>query len=79
MADIKGLIDQVLGVAKTLSPLIPALGNGVALGEKVIDLIGDLRSDAPDERTADQMDQERNELAAKVRAKAQDTSNRLRG
>jgi hypothetical protein len=79
MADISSLIDSVLGVAKKLSPLIPTLSNGVALGEKVIDLIDDLKSDAPDQRTAAQMDADREALSDRVKAKAAKTSDRLRG
>lgn len=77
--DTKGLIDSVLGVAKKLGPMIPGLSNGIALGEKVIDIIDDLKSDAPDDRTAAQMDADRAALAEKVKAKAAATSNRLRG
>lgn len=78
MADIRALLDKALDMAKLASPLIPVLGTGAAIGEKIIDLIDSFGEDIPIDKQAEAQ-AARAELAAKVRAKAQDTSSRLRG
>ena len=78
MPDFSKLIDSALSLAKAASPLIPALGAGAALGEKIIGIIDDLGDDIPQDKQAEAQ-AARAELAAKVKAKAAATSARLRG
>jgi hypothetical protein len=79
MADIKKLIESALSMAKMAAPLIPVLGSGVAIGEKIMGIIDDLSDDVPDARTQEAMQKDRAMLAEAVKAKAAATSDRLRG
>ena len=77
--DIKSLISGVLSVAKMAGNVIPGLGAGAALGEKIIGIIDDLSDQAPDARTQQEMQVARKALSTAVEAKAKATSARLRG
>lgn len=78
MADIRDLIDKAIDLAKTVAPLVPTVGAAAGVAEKVVDIIDSLGDDIPvDQQEAAQT--ARRELADAVRAKAQATSDRLRG
>lgn len=82
MADTQDLIANILAAAKTAAAIIPGLqGVGVAIGvgEKLIGILDDLTSEAPDTRTQAEMQAARRELAAAVSAKAERTADRFDG
>jgi hypothetical protein len=51
----------------------------VGVASKLNDIIGDLTSSAPDNRTQEEMQKTRKELAAAVSAKAERTADRFDG
>lgn len=78
MASISELIDRAIELAKAAAPLVPALGAGALIAEKVVDIIDGLGDEIPaDKQTEAQA--ARALLADAVRAKAAATSDRLRG
>ncbi len=76
--DISKLIDQAISLAKMAAPLVPALGAGAAIAEKIEGIIDDLGSDIPIDKQAEAQ-QARADLAAAVKAKVARTSARARG
>ncbi len=78
MANISDLLDEAIALAKMAAPLLPALGAGAAIGEKIIDLIDSFDDDIPVDQQAEAQ-AARAELADAVRAKAAATSARSRG
>jgi hypothetical protein len=77
--NISNLIDQAIALAKAAAPMVPTLGAGAAIAEKIVGIIDDLTDDAPDTRTQQEMQEQRAILAEAVKAKARATSDRLRG
>lgn len=76
--DISKLVDSAINLAKMLSPLMPVLGAGASIAEKVGQIFDDLREEAtPDQQ--EQMQAERKVLIEAVTAKAKAESAALRG
>ena len=78
MASISDLIDKAIELAKAAAPLVPALGAGAEIAEKITGIIDDLGDDIPQDKQ-EEAQQARAKLADAVRAKAAATSDRLRG
>ena len=76
--DISKLIDQALGLARALAPVIPILGTGAAIVEKVEGIFTDLHEEATVAQQND-MIVERATLRAAVTAKARAEAAALRG
>lgn len=76
--DISKLIDQAIALAKMAAPLVPALGAGAAIAEKITGIIDDLGDDIPADKQPEAQ-AARAVLADAVRDKALSTSARLRG
>lgn len=75
---VRVLIDQAIELAKALSPMIPALGTGVAIAENLEKIFDSLQDHATvDQQSA--MQTERAEIQARVTAKAKAESAALRG
>lgn len=89
ISNIVDSIQSVLAAARNITAAIPGfqgisgmIGTAEAvteIGEKMIGVIDDLTSKAPDARTQEEMQQTRAELAAAVSAKAERTADRLEG
>ena len=79
--DIRAIVNKVLTLADSVNDFLPASGltqKGIDLARKVDDLIGTLGADIPLDQQAEAQ-AARAQLAAKVKAKAAATSDRLRG
>jgi uncharacterized protein YjgD (DUF1641 family) len=78
---IQDLIDNVLKAARVATKIIPGTADDAIVGvaSKLNDIIGDLTSSAPDNRTQEEMQKTRKELAAAVSAKAERTADRFDG
>lgn len=82
MANIANVIENVLRTAQQVSAMIPGASAAsplLGVGAKLADILGDLTSEAPDNRTQEEMQAARRELAARVSAKAEATADRLEG
>lgn len=89
ITNIVDTIQHVMEAARKVTAAIPGLqgisgmiGTAEAMteiGEKMIGVIDDLTSKAPDQRTQEEMQQTRAELAAAVSAKAVRIADRLDG
>ena len=80
--DTKTLIEQLLAAAKTASSVIPGLqgvGAAITIGEKLVDVVGDLTHLTRDDRTQADIQATRRTLAAAVKAKAERTADRFDG
>lgn len=79
---IAEVIEDVLATAKKVTDAIPGLSSIsplIGVGEKFIGIIDDLTDSAPDNRTQQEMQQTRKELAAAVSARANALADRLDG
>jgi hypothetical protein len=82
--NLQALIGQVTALARTAAAVIPGeqlVGSAIGIGEKIIEVIDDLKQHVPADDTAllHDMNVARGELAKAVSAKADATSSRLRG
>lgn len=77
MPGIQSLIDSVLNAARSATTLIPTVSVAIGIGEKLVGIIDDLTSSAPDTRTQEEMQTARAALAAAVSAKAERTADRF--
>lgn len=77
MPGIQSLIDSVLNAARSATTLIPTFSAAIGIGEKLVGIIDDLTSSAPDTRTQVEMQTARAALAAAVSAKAERTADRF--
>lgn len=79
--DIKALFDKALTLADSVNDYLPGSGltqGAIDLAKKADDLIGSFGKDIPLDKQAEAQ-AVRAQLAAKVKAKAAATSDRLRG
>lgn len=76
--DVGKLLDQLIAAAKTLSPMIPALGMGAEIAEKIADIFDNLKEDIPLDRQAEAQ-AARAELAQRVIDKVDAEAAALRG
>lgn len=76
--DTSKLIDQAIALAKMAAPLIPALGAGAAIAEKIEGIIDDLGEEIPLDKQGEAQ-AARAQLAAAVKAKVAATTKRMRG
>jgi hypothetical protein len=75
---VSGLVDQAIALARSLAPLIPVLGTGADIAEKVDNIFDDLKAHA-DPSQQDEMQVERAALRQRVIAKANAEAAALRG
>ncbi len=76
--DARELIDEVIRLAKEVAPLVPILGQGAAIAEKITTIFDDLAEDATVGQQ-DEMREERKTLAFAVTMKARAEAAALRG
>lgn len=76
--DIRSAIDAAIELAKAGATVFPTLGNGAALAEKVLDILDDLKSEAPS-GTREEIEAAHQALYDEMIAKGHDLSARLRG
>lgn len=78
--DMETLARQAIALAKTASVVLPPLGTGAALAEKVLDIVDGIRNEGgqSNETTAD-LEAAHEELYSAMTAKGHALSDRLRG
>jgi hypothetical protein len=79
--DIRDLVNKIVAVADAASMVIPQaglIGKGVAIGEKIIDIIDDLGDDIPLDQQAEAQ-AARAKIAEATKAKVAATTKRMRG
>ena len=76
--DARSAIDAAINLAKVGAAFFPTLGKGAALAEKTLDILDDLKTEAPPQ-TAEEAEKAHQELYDAMTAKGHALSARLRG
>ena len=77
--DLKKLAEEAIALAKTAGTVLPVLGTGAAIAEKILGVVDSLKSEAPDDQTAQELEAAHQELYDAMIAKGHKLSDRLRG
>jgi hypothetical protein len=77
--DVRSAIDAAIQLAKAGAVVFPTLGNGAALAEKALDILDDLKAEAPSPRTLEEIEAAHKALYDEMTAKGHALSARLRG
>jgi hypothetical protein len=77
--NIRDAIDAAVQLAKAGAVVFPPLAGGAALAEKALDILDDLKGEAPDAGTKEEVEQAHQELYDAMTSKGHALSDRLRG
>lgn len=77
--DLRSLIDKAIDLAKIGGIVLPPLKGGAVVAEKILDVLDGLKGQAPDDATAEQIEEAHEALYKRVTDAGHDLSKRLRG
>jgi hypothetical protein len=78
--DMRKLAEEAIALAKTASVVLPPLGTGAALAEKVLDIVDSIREEGGQDReTEEELEVAHQQLYQAMAAKGHALSERLRG